>query len=307
MIQENQRLKAQLEASEQARSRQGREVAELKRQLGMISLDELESLDVVGPSDSRRIGSGYTRERERSVGGGPGTRSSGPVAAGGASTSMYGNGVRIPGTTISSSFSPPSSFMSRRAGNGGFSSSYTSQQQQHYYLGPSSRGSSLNTAFTTPSSSYPQPFPPPTSPASSVTSWNALGFPPSAFSGTRAPPPSSAGSTSSYLRSPSARRRRRSLSGGTQDGQGIDEESEEQASTELYEADEDDRDGDDPSGGLTPLSISPGSRSGSLSRRTSVSLQSAGAGSGISAGNAGATESPSGVSLTNTTATKIGG
>lgn len=211
-------------------------------------------------------------------------RSSGGVGVsigggGGTSNPLYSNGVRIPGTTISSSFSPPSSFMSRRAANGGFSSSYTSQQQ-HYYLGPSSRGSSLNTAFTTPSSSYPQPFPPPTSPASSVASWNALGFPPSAFNGTRAPPPSSAGSAFSYLRSPSARRRRRSLS----EGQGIDEAGGEQTTPELYEADEDDGDGDDPSGGLTPLSTSPGSRSGSLSRRTSISAQTFGAGTAAEAG-----------------------
>jgi hypothetical protein len=93
-----------------------------------------------------------------------------------------------------------------------------------------------------------------------------------------------------------------------------------------YEADEDDNvvDGeeeDDPSGdgtgGLTPLSISPGSRSGSHSRRTSVSLQSLSPGLGtsgpacvvpaLSGVGAGAAASGAGGLLINTTATRIGG
>ncbi|KAM0789354.1 hypothetical protein ACM66B_000185 [Microbotryomycetes sp. NB124-2] len=272
---ENSQLKAALEASELQRQQATRDVHELRRRLGMISLDELEELDLSPTATTRSPPTASSRERIMSA---PPSRTS---ASAGPSS------IRIPGAAASS-FSPPSSFMNNRAAAGyRMSTSYNnaatnnSLQAGSGWLGPSSLSSSLNTALTTPSSSYPLTAPPPTSPAS----YNSLGFPSSAFfgggggGGTRAPPPSSVGSSSSY-RSPTSimsrldgsdvRRRRGSLEKQQRPNGG--ESLTVVADDDLDEDADEDEGGDE--GARTPLSTSPGSRSGSLSRRASLSVPS---------------------------------
>ncbi|KAK4048215.1 hypothetical protein OIV83_004920 [Microbotryomycetes sp. JL201] len=266
---ENSELRAALEASELARSRATRDVHELKRRLGMISLDELEELDLA-PTATAKSPPTVTR-----VISAPTSRA----------TTGSSSSIRIPGAAASS-FSPPSSFMNNRGASAGYrmSTSFNNNVNNAAnslhsgWLGPSSL-SSVNTALTTPSSSYPQNAPPPTSPASS-TSYNSLGFPSNAFSGngTRAPPPSVA-SSSSY-RSPTSimsrlevsdvRRRRSSLENAQRQQQ---QQANGPTGPALLDADDDDEE----EGTRTPLSTSPGSRSGSLSRRTSLSVPSASA------------------------------
>ncbi|KAK4057297.1 hypothetical protein OIO90_001794 [Microbotryomycetes sp. JL221] len=276
--QENQELRAALEASELARSRATRDVQELKRRLGMISLDELQELDLTAPNTSSML--------NQAVKSPPPSR-------------LTTGSIRIPGA-VASSLSPPSSYLNtngsyygRTGPNYRMSASYNSNNNNNtqWAAGASSLSSSLNTALTTPSSSYPQTAPPPTSPAS----YNSLGFPSYAFgghnsNGTRAPPSSSVGSTSSF-RSPSSimsrlehhhhqqqqqqqqqsfgdvRRRKASANGLGLTTDGFDEEEEQASQGDEEEGNEGDEDGT-----RTPLSTSPGSRSGSLSRRTSSSF-----------------------------------
>ncbi|ORY87440.1 hypothetical protein BCR35DRAFT_302201 [Leucosporidium creatinivorum] len=264
---ENDELRARLEASEMQREWANREVVELKRRLGMIQLDELEELDLAsgGTETSRRpLGASGSASRERSNSRGNGWSSNG-------SNSNGAGGIRIPGAGTSS-FSPPSSFAAAR--NSAFGGQRTSSSFSSRGGGyPHSRGSSLNTTLTTPSSSYPVTLPPPTSPASSSFNSRGGGF--QAFlhhhPGSRAPPPSSISGLPSYQ-----------LNGSDSSFDADDlTPSRSSYADGLGEDDQED-------GGLTPLSTSPGSRSGSLSRRTSFSVvQQCGSGSGSGSAGAG--------------------
>jgi hypothetical protein len=140
-LRENEALRVRLANSERVNAYYQRELAELRRRCG-ISISELEELELSGNEEPVASGSGSngTRSRQRSLSYRSDWGASPPASVGTGS-------IRIPGA---SSASPPAARLSTSSFP--FSTSVNSRLQPQSYT---SYTSSVGTAITTPSSSYP--------------------------------------------------------------------------------------------------------------------------------------------------------